>query len=120
MALSAGMGLCGDVTWAVIELAQHAPPTPSLADVFYSASITAIFPALWAQFGSPLHRWRELLDASMVALLIAYVTVTLVVAPELDGLDPAAILAVGEGLLIMAAGIWTIGVLIAAPRRPPH
>jgi two-component system, cell cycle response regulator len=118
MALSAGMGLCGDVSWAVIELAQHAPPSPSLADVFYLASIAAMFPALWAQFGSPWRRWRELLDASMVALLLAYVTVTLVVAPELNGLNPAAIVAVGEALLIMAAGIWAVVVLIAAARRP--
>jgi two-component system, cell cycle response regulator len=120
MALSAGMGLCGDVTWAVIELAQHAPPTPSLADVFYLASITAMFPALWAQFGSPLRRWRELLDASIAALLLAYVTVTLVVEPQLRGLHPAAIVAVGQAVLIMAAGIWAVGVLIAAAKRPPQ
>ncbi|HEY7259017.1 MAG TPA: hypothetical protein VH459_08100, partial [Gaiellales bacterium] len=34
MAASCFLGLCGDMTWAVLVLVVHEPPAPSLADVF--------------------------------------------------------------------------------------
>jgi two-component system, cell cycle response regulator len=119
MALSTAMGLCGDVTWAVLVLVKHEPPSPSLADGFYLASITAIFPALFAQFGSPVRRWRELLDSSMVVLVFVYVALTLVLLPQLaGGFSPAALVAVGECVLIFTAGVWTIMVSLTAAVRP--
>ena len=120
MAFSAAMGLCGDATWALLVLVEHEPPSPSLADAFYLASIGAIFPAQYAQFGSPLRRSRDLLDSSMVVLLLAYVAISMVLRPQLSGdLTPVAIVTVSQSVLLLMAGVWAIVVALTAPVRPP-
>jgi two-component system, cell cycle response regulator len=120
MALSTAMGLCGDVTWALLVIVEHEPPSPSVADVTYLASIAAIFPALYAQFGSPLRRSRDLLDSSMVVLLLAYVAISMVLRPQLaGGLTRAALVPVIESVLLLMAGVWAIVVALTAPVRPP-
>jgi diguanylate cyclase (GGDEF)-like protein len=111
IAVSTAMGLCGDVVWAVLVLVRHAPPSPSLADVFYLASISALFPALWVQFGSPFRRWRQALDASLVVLLVVYIAFSHLLEPQIRaGMSQAALVAVAESVLILAAGIWCIFV----------
>lgn len=115
MAVSTGMGLCGDITWAVNVLIEHVPPSPSLGDGFYLSSIAAIFPALASMFGSPLRRWRQALDATMVVLLVVYVAASFVLRPEIQaGLSPAALVAIAETVLVMMAGVWCIFVVLTA------
>jgi two-component system cell cycle response regulator len=109
MAASTFLGLCGDVTWAVLVLVVHSPPAPSLADVFYLGSVSAIFPALWMQFGSPFRRWRQTLDGSMVVLLLVYVASAFVLEPQIRaGLPPDALVTFAETVLMLAAGVWAI------------
>jgi two-component system, cell cycle response regulator len=120
MAASTFLGLCGDVTWAVLVLVVHSPPAPSLADAFYLGSVSAIFPALWAQFGSPLRRWRQTLDSSMVVLLILYTAFAFVLRPQMDnGLSAAAIVADAETLLVLVAGVWAMFATLTVDRRRP-
>jgi diguanylate cyclase (GGDEF)-like protein len=120
MAFSTFCGLCGDVTWAVLVLVMHSPPAPSLADAFYLASVASIFPALWAQFGSPLRRWRQTLDSSMVVLLFVYIAFAFVLRPQMDGgLSPAAIVADAETLLVLIAGVWAVFAALTVDRPLP-
>ena len=120
MAASTFMGLCGDVTWAVLVLVVHEPPAPSLADVFYLGSVLAIFPALWAQFGSPLRRWRQTLDSSMVVLLIVYTAFVFVLRPQIDaGLSRDMLATVVETFLVLVAGVWAIFASLTVDRALP-
>jgi two-component system, cell cycle response regulator len=120
MALSTFCGLCGDVTWAVLVLVMHSPPAPSLADAFYLGSVTTIFPALWTQFGSPLRRWRQTLDSSMVVLLFVYIAFAFVLRPQMEsGLSPAAIVADAETLLVLIAGVWAVFAALTVDRPLP-
>ena len=120
LALSTFLGLCGDITWAVLVLVLHSPPVPSLADVFYLGSASAIFPALWTQFGSPLRRWRQTLDSSMVVLLIAYTAFAFVLQPQLHGgLNLAVVVADVETSLILVAGVWATFATLTVDRRLP-
>ena len=70
------MGLCGDITWAVLVLVLHSPPVPSLADILYLSSASAIFRGSYldAVRLDELRRWRQTLDSSMVALLVVCCT----------------------------------------------
>jgi diguanylate cyclase (GGDEF)-like protein len=120
LAASTFMGLCGDITWAVLVLVLHSPPVPSLADVFYLASASAIFPALWTQFGSPLRRWRQTLDSSMVALLIVYVAFAFILRPQIHGgFSWAAVVADVETGLVIVAGVWATFATLTVDRRLP-
>jgi diguanylate cyclase (GGDEF)-like protein len=120
LAASTFMGLCGDITWAVLVLVLHSPPLPSLADVFYLSSVTAIFPALWSQFGSPLRRWRQTLDSSMVALLIIYTAFAFVLRPQIHGgLNLASAVADVETALVLIAGVWATFATLTVDRRLP-
>jgi len=120
MAASTFLGLCGDVTWAVLVLVVHSPPAPSLADAFYIGSVLAIFPALWAKFGSPLHRWRQTLDSSMVVLLIVYTAFAFVLRPQIQaGLSSDMPVTVAETFLILVAGVWAIFATLTVDRRLP-
>jgi diguanylate cyclase (GGDEF)-like protein len=121
MAASTFLGLCGDVTWAVLVLVVHEPPAPSLADVFYIGSVLAIFPALLAQFGSPLRRWRQTLDSSMVVLLIVYAAFAFVLRPQIDaGLSTEILATVVETFLILVAGTWAVFASLTVDRRLPY
>jgi diguanylate cyclase (GGDEF)-like protein len=118
MAASTFMGLCGDVTWAVLVLVVHSPPAPSVADVFYLGSVFAIFPALWTQLGSPLRRWRQTLDAAMVVLLVLYIASSFVLEPQIRaGLPPDTLVTFAETVLILGAGVWAIFAWLTADRR---
>ena len=120
LAASTFMGLCGDITWAVLVLVLHSPPVPSLADVFYLCSASAIFPALWTQFGSPLRRWRQTLDSSMVALLIIYTAFAFVLRPQIHGgLNWASAVADVETALVLIAGVWATFATLTVDRRLP-
>ena len=120
MAVSTFFGLCGDVTWAVLVLVVHSPPAPSLADVFYLGSVLVIFPALWTQFGSPLRRWRQTLDSSMVVLLIVYTAFAFILRPQIDsGLSAAAVVADAETLLVLTAGVWAVFAALTLERHLP-
>jgi len=120
MAASTFMGLCGDVTWAVLVLVLHSPPVPSLADAFYLGSVSAIFPALWTQFGSPLRRWRQTLDSSMVVLLIVYVAFAFVLRPQIHGgLSSGALVADIETGLVLIAGVWAAFATLTVDRQLP-
>jgi diguanylate cyclase (GGDEF)-like protein len=121
MAASTFLGLCGDVTWAVLVLVVHEPPAPSLADVFYLGSVLAIFPALWVQFGSPLRRWRQTLDSSMVVLLIVYTAFAFVLRPQIDaGLSTDMLATVVETFLVLVAGVWAVFAWLTVDRKLPH
>jgi len=118
MAASTCMGLCGDVTWAVLVLVVHSPPAPSLADVFYLGSVSAIFPALRTQFGSPLRRWRQALDSSMVVLLFLYIASSFVLEPQIRaGISADEIVTFTETVLVLAAGVWAVFASLAANER---
>jgi diguanylate cyclase (GGDEF)-like protein/putative nucleotidyltransferase with HDIG domain len=120
MALSTAFGLCGDVTWAVLVMVRHEPPSPSLADAFYLASILAVFPGLYRQFGSPLRRSCELLDSSMVILLIAYLGFSYVLRPQLaGGVSWEAAVTECQTALMLVAGGWAILVPLTVEVRPP-
>jgi hypothetical protein len=118
MAASTFMGLCGDVTWAALVLVVHSPPAPSLADVFYMGSVLAIFPALWTQFGSPLRRWRQTLDAAMVVLLVLYIAASFVLEPQIRaGLPVDTLVTFAETVLILGAGVWAIFAWLTVDQR---
>ena len=115
MAASTFMGLCGDVTWAVLVLVVHSPPSPSFADVFYVGGLVAIFPALWTQFGSPLRRWRQTLDGLMVVLLCLYIASSFVLEPQIRaGVSAGELITFAETVLVLAAGIWAIFASLSA------
>ena len=121
IAASTFLGLCGDVTWALLVLVIHSPPAPSLADVFYVGSVLAFFPALWAQFGSPLRRWRQTLDSSMVVLLIVYTAFAFVLRPQIDaGLSRDMLATVVETFLVLVAGVWAVFASLTVDRRLPY
>jgi diguanylate cyclase (GGDEF)-like protein len=120
MSVSTATGLCGDITWAINVLIEHVPPSPSLADGFYLSSIAAIFPALASLFGTPIRRWRQALDASLVVVLVVYVSASFVLRPEIEaGLSPAALVAIAETALILLAGVWCIFVVLTADDHVP-
>ena len=115
MAASTFMGLCGDMTWAVLVLVVHSPPSPSFADVFYVGGLVAIFPALWTQFGSPLRRWRQTLDGLMVVLLCLYIASSFVLEPQIRaGVSAGELITFAETVLVLAAGIWAIFASLSA------
>ena len=120
MAASTLMGVCADASWAVIDLVLHDVPAPSVADVFYVLGLVLLLPALIVEFGSPLRRWRELVDVSIFFCALVFAGLTWLIEPQLrQGLGAATIVAVAESCLAVVAAIAALASLRASRRRAP-
>jgi two-component system, cell cycle response regulator len=120
IAASALLWLAGELTWTWYELVLGRDvPFPGVPDVFYVASYVPVLIAFPQVFGTAhaLRRYRALLDASVVALVLGAVGWQLLVAPRLhDGLTPATVAAASPPLLDIAT-LVVVGMLGFAGRR---
>jgi two-component system cell cycle response regulator len=120
MTISTVLGFGGDMAWAVIDMVLHEAPSPSLADAFYIAGLATLTPTLAIEFGSPLPRWRELLDVSIAFLAAVFAGLQWVIEPQIErGLTPATLVASAETILALVAAFTVLASLSAATRKPP-
>lgn len=123
ISLSTLLWLTGEVIWAWYELVLRTPvPYPGPPDIFYVAAYLPVLLAFSLIFdgAGALRRYRALLDASVVALVVGAVGWQLLVAPNLSsGLSLAALTAATPPLLDVAT-IVLVGTLgFAGHRRMP-
>jgi two-component system cell cycle response regulator len=120
MTASTVLGLCGDMTWALLDLVLHQAPSPSVGDAFYIAGLAVLAPTLIAEFGSPLPRWRELLDISIAFSAVVFAGMQWLIEPQIErGLTGATIVAIAESGLALVAAFSVLASLSAASRKPP-
>jgi diguanylate cyclase (GGDEF)-like protein/putative nucleotidyltransferase with HDIG domain len=120
VAASTILGLGGDVARAILDLGLHEAPSPSVADALYVGGLALLVPALIIAFGSPLRRWRELIDVSIGFCALVFAGLTWLIEPELErGLSGARIVAVAESSLAVVSAITAIAALRATPVKPP-
>lgn len=123
LAVSAVLGLSGEVAWAFQELVLgQKVPSPSVADAFYLTAYLPVPFAIVCAFGRApaLRRARALLDTSPVTVAVGLVGWRLLIAPQLSaGLDPATAAAVAYALadLVILATLVSFG--FAGHRRIP-
>ena len=120
MTVSTVLGFCGDMAWALLDLVLHQAPSPSVADAFYIAGLAVLAPTLIAEFGSPLPRWRELLDISIAFCAVVFAGMQWLILPQIErGLTGATVVAVTESCLALVAAFSVLASLSSATRKPP-
>ena len=123
IALSTLLWLAGEMTWAWYEVVLRTPvPYPGPPDVFYVASYLPVLVAFTMIFDAAgaLRRYRALLDASVVALVIGAVGWQLLIAPNLrSGLSLSALTAATPPLLDVATVVLVGTLGCAGSRRMP-
>ena len=120
IALSTLLWLAGEMTWAWYDLVLRIPvPYPGPPDVFYVGSYLPVLVAFTLIFDAAgaLRRYRALLDASVVALVIGAVGWQQLIAPNLrSGLSLSALTAATPPLLDVAT-IVLVGTLGLTGRK---
>jgi diguanylate cyclase (GGDEF)-like protein/putative nucleotidyltransferase with HDIG domain len=120
MTVSTVLAFCGDMAWAVFDMLLHQAPSPSVADAFYIAGLAVLTPTLAFEFGSPLPRWRELLDVSIVFCAAVFAGMQWLIEPQIErGLTGATLVAIAESVLALVAAFTVLASLSAATRKPP-
>jgi diguanylate cyclase (GGDEF)-like protein/putative nucleotidyltransferase with HDIG domain len=119
MAVAAALTLAGDAGRGVLDILGAAHDRGSAIDLFDVAAALAMTAAVYAKFGSPLRYWRPLLDSSILALVVGYVTITVVVQPQLaHSLTGVEVLAAARSVAMLVAGLAAASALATSDVRP--
>jgi diguanylate cyclase (GGDEF)-like protein/putative nucleotidyltransferase with HDIG domain len=119
MALAAALALCGDVGRSLIEAVTGTDGHLASMYAFDLGSGAAMLVAIHAKFGSPLRYWRQLLESSILALVVGYVTLTLVVVPQFGHrLTLLVLLAAARSVVMLLAGLAAASALTTSSVRP--
>jgi signal transduction histidine kinase len=124
LAVSNVLWLGGELVWSFQELVLHRiTPFPSLADLFYLSSYALVPPAVVLGFRSSVRvrLWRALLDASIVAVALAYAGFMLLIGPQLEyGASLATATGVAYPMLgvviLIVVGAFGLGAHGGVPR----
>ena len=120
MAVAAALAFAGDVGRGILDLTGSSlADRGSWVDLFDVAGPIAMTVAVFAKFGSPLRYWRPLLDSSILALVVGYVTLTVVVEPQLaHSLTTVQLLAAARSVTMLVAGLAAMSALATSDVRP--
>jgi two-component system, cell cycle response regulator len=120
MAVAAAFALVGDAARGLLDAAgSSVSDRGSAIDLFDVGTALAMTGAVYAKFGSPLRYWRPLLDSSILALVVGYVTLTVVVQPQLaHSLTTVEVLAAARSVAMLVAGLAAVSALTTSNVRP--